>query len=34
MLTINLIVASCIFFVESLQFVNQQMHIKFHIKHF
>ena len=30
---INLIVASCIF-VESLQFINQRMHIKFHIKHF
>ena len=32
-LFINLIVAPCIF-VESLQFINQRMHILFHIKHF
>ena len=30
---INLIVAPCIF-TESLQFINQRMHIQFHIKHF
>ena len=30
---IHLIVAPCIF-VESLQFINQRMHIKFQIKHF
>ena len=30
---INLIVTPCIF-VESLQFINQRMHIYFHIKHF
>ena len=30
---IYLIVAPCIF-VESLQFINQRMHIQFHIKHF
>ena len=28
----NLIVAPCIF-AESLQFINQRMHIKFHIKY-
>jgi len=32
-MSINLIVAPCIF-VELLQFINQRMHIKFHIKHF
>jgi len=31
--SINLIVAPCIF-VESLQFINQRMHVSFHVKHF